>query len=90
MDDDLIRLMLTEISLKNGRGPGFLIHDGHLFAGVDERQLAKALQLSAERAKTLGFQYIVTMNPDALPRAGVTPGFDISPYVMDASLSGTS
>jgi uncharacterized protein YydD (DUF2326 family) len=33
--------MLTEISLKNGRGPGFLVHDSHLFDGVDERQIAK-------------------------------------------------
>lgn len=36
-------LMLTEISLRQGRGPGFLIHDSHLFDGVDERQVAKAL-----------------------------------------------
>jgi uncharacterized protein YydD (DUF2326 family) len=32
-------LMLTEISLKHGRGPDFLIHDSHLFDGVDERQV---------------------------------------------------
>ena len=52
-------LMLTEISLKHGRGPGFLIHDSHLFDGVDERQVAKALQLGAQRAEAAGFQYIV-------------------------------
>src|SRR3546814_9567131 len=55
-------LMLTEISIRNGRGPRFLIHDSHLFDGVDERQVAKALQLGAERAQADGFQYIVTMN----------------------------
>ena len=45
-------LMLTKISLKQGRGPGFLVHDSHLFDGVDERQVAKALQLGAESAES--------------------------------------
>ena len=80
-------LMLTEISLKNGRGPGFLIHDSHLFDGVDERQIAKALQLGAERAEAAGFQYIVTMNSDVLPREGFKPGFDIRAHVMDTKLT---
>ncbi|KAB2680965.1 ABC-three component system protein [Brucella pseudintermedia] len=80
-------LMLTEISLKNGRGPGFLVHDSHLFDGVDERQVAKALQLGAERAEAAGFQYIVTMNSDALPREGFKAGFDIRSYVMDTKLT---
>lgn len=80
-------LMLTEISLRNGRGPGFLIHDSHLFDGVDERQVAKALQLGAERAKAAGFQYIVTMNSDALPRDGFKAGFDVRSHVLDAKLT---
>ncbi len=80
-------LMLTEISLKNGRGPGFLIHDSHLFDGVDERQVAKALQLGAERAEAAGFQYIVTMNSDALPREGFKAGFDIRARVMETKLT---
>lgn len=80
-------LMLTEISLKNGRGPGLLVHDSHLFDGVDERQVAKALQLGAERAEAAGFQYIVTMNSDALPREGFKAGFDIRSYVMDTKLT---
>lgn len=80
-------LMLTEISMKNGRGPGFLIHDSHLFDGVDERQVAKALQLGAERSETAGFQYIVTMNSDALPRDGFKAGFDIRSHVMETKLT---
>ncbi|WP_298725746.1 ABC-three component system protein [uncultured Ferrovibrio sp.] len=80
-------LMLTELSIKQGRGPGFLIHDSHLFDGVDERQVAKALQLGAERAKAAGFQYIVTMNSDALPKEGFQRGFDIQSYVMDTKLT---
>jgi uncharacterized protein YydD (DUF2326 family) len=80
-------LMLTEISLKQGRGPGFLLHDSHLFDGVDERQVAKALQLGAERAEAAGFQYIVTMNSDALPREGFRPGFNIRDHVLDTKLT---
>jgi uncharacterized protein YydD (DUF2326 family) len=80
-------LMLTEISRKQGRGPGFLIHDSHLFDGVDERQVAKALQLGAERAEASGFQYIVTMNSDALPREALQRGFDIRPYVLETKLT---
>lgn len=80
-------LMLTEISLKNGRCPGFLIHDSHLFDGVDERQVAKALQLGAERAEAAGFQYIVTMNSDALPSEGFKAGFDIRSRVMGTMLT---
>lgn len=80
-------LMLAEISTRQGRGPGFLIHDSHLFDGVDERQVAKALQLGAERAERAGFQYIVTMNSDALPRDGFTDGFDVGSYVLRTKLT---
>jgi uncharacterized protein YydD (DUF2326 family) len=80
-------MMLTEISLKQGRGPGFLLHDSHLFDGVDERQVAKALQLGAERAAAAGFQYIVTMNSDALPHDGFRPSFDIRDYVLETKLT---
>jgi uncharacterized protein YydD (DUF2326 family) len=80
-------LMLTEMSHKQGRGPGFLIHDSHLFDGVDERQVAKALQLGAERAEASGFQYIVTLNSDALPREGFRGGFDIQSRVLETKLT---
>jgi uncharacterized protein YydD (DUF2326 family) len=80
-------LMLTELSMRRKTGPGFLIHDSHLFDGVDERQIAKALQLGAEKAEKLGFQYIVTMNSDAIPKDGFRDGFDISKYFMSTRLT---
>ena len=43
-------LMLADLTTRRGLGPGFLIHDSHLFDGVDERQVAKALQLGADHA----------------------------------------
>jgi uncharacterized protein YydD (DUF2326 family) len=80
-------LMLAELVTKRGMGPGFLIHDSHLFDGVDERQVAKALQLGADHASAVGFQYIVTMNSDALPRDGFRPDFDIGDYVIPTRLT---
>ena len=80
-------LMLTELGMRHGRWPGFLIHDSHLFDGVDERQVAKALQLGAERAKAGGFQYIVTMNSDAVPQEGFRADFDPYEYVIEPRLT---
>lgn len=80
-------LMLAELVTKRGMGPGFLIHDSHLFDGVDERQVAKALQLGADHAAAIGFQYIVTMNSDALPKDGFRPGFDINDFVLPTRLT---
>jgi uncharacterized protein YydD (DUF2326 family) len=80
-------LMLADLATRRGIGPGFLIHDSHLFDGVDERQVAKALQLGADHAAAVGYQYIVTMNSDALPRDGFRPGFDVSAFVLPTKLT---
>jgi uncharacterized protein YydD (DUF2326 family) len=45
-------------------GPGFLIHDSHLFDGVDARQIATAFLLGQRTAVACNSQYIVTMNSD--------------------------
>ena len=80
-------LMLAELGARRGRSPGFLIHDSHLFDGVDERQVAKALQLGAERADRAGLQYIVTLNSDTMPREGFSKGFDVERYVVGTRLT---
>jgi uncharacterized protein YydD (DUF2326 family) len=80
-------LMLAELAARRGMGPGFLVHDSHLFDGVDERQVAKALQLGADHAAAVGLQYIVTMNSDALPKDGFREDFDVSAYVLDTKLT---
>ena len=80
-------MMITILSQRRGRGPGFLIHDSHLFDGVDERQIAKALQLGAEKAEQYGFQYIVTMNSDDLPTEGFQNDFDIQKHVVEPRLT---
>ncbi len=80
-------LMLADLATRRGMGPGFLVHDSHLFDGVDERQVAKALQLGADHAASVGYQYIVTMNSDALPRDGFRPGFDVNAFVLPTKLT---
>ena len=80
-------LMLTEICSRHGRWPKFLIHDSHLFDGVDERQVAKALQLGAQRAVANDFQYIVTMNSDAVPTEGFSGGFDLQDHLVPTRLT---
>jgi len=79
--------MLMEICGRRGHWPGFLIHDSHLFDGVDERQVAKALQLGAQRAAAGGFQYIVTLNSDSVPAEGFTEGFDVRDHVVEPRLT---
>jgi uncharacterized protein YydD (DUF2326 family) len=83
-------LMLADLATRRGMGPGFLVHDSHLFDGVDERQIAKALQLGANHAKAVGYQYIVTMNSDALPKDGFRPGFDIGEFICPVRLTDTT
>lgn len=79
-------MMLALLSLERGRCPGFLIHDSHLFDGVDERQVGRALALGAELASEHGFQYIVTMNTDDIP-AEVPSGFNVEDHALDVRLS---
>lgn len=79
-------MMLMLLSLRRGRSPGFLIHDSHLFDGVDERQVANALAMGARLAEEHGFQYLVTMNSDAVP-SQFAPGFQLDEHVLDVRLT---
>ncbi len=60
-------LMITTLLQERGLGPAFLVHDSHIFDGVDERQVASALMLGARLSDEYGFQYLVTMNSDSVP-----------------------
>ena len=62
-------LMAAVVARRGGRGPDFLVHDSHLFDGVDERQVAKALSLARQVCSEEDLQYIVTMNSDDLDKA---------------------
>lgn len=79
-------LALFHIVHERFAGPGFLIHDSHLFDGVDERQIAIALQLGAAAAGEER-QYIVTMNSDIFDRLPLPSEFDRDAVVLPTRLS---
>ena len=79
-------LTLFKLVGKRLGGPGFLLHDSHLFDGVDERQIAGALLLGQQTTGTTT-QYIVTMNSDIFDRLPLPEDFDRTGVVLAARLS---
>ena len=79
-------MMLMRLCAEQGTGPGFLVHDSHLFDGVDGRQVISALKLGAELAEELGFQYIVTMNEDDAFKEKAD-GFEIKDHMLPVVLT---
>jgi uncharacterized protein YydD (DUF2326 family) len=79
-------MMLMQLCAKRRMGPGFLVHDSHLFDGVDGRQVISALKLGSELATELGFQYIVTMNEDDAFKETIA-GFDLNDFVLPTRLT---
>lgn len=78
---------IATLCSRRGMGPGFLIHDSHLFEPVDGRQFGKALVLGAQLAEETGVQYIVTLNSDELHRAEIESGEALQSYVVEPRLS---
>ena len=79
-------MMLMKLAAKRSLGPGFLVHDSHLFDGVDERQVGRAFAIGAKQAKDCGWQYIVTINSDDLPRT-LPDGFRLKDYLLPTQLT---
>jgi uncharacterized protein YydD (DUF2326 family) len=79
-------MMLMRLCHQRGIGPGFLVHDSHLFDGVDGRQVIRALRVAAQTANELGFQYLVTMNEDDAFKE-TEAGFDLGEYVLPVRLT---
>lgn len=80
-------LALLKVNAKKKRGPGFLIHDSHLFDGVDERQIARALTLGVHGTASDDLQYIVTMNSDIFDRLPLPDSIDRNAVVLPTRLS---
>jgi uncharacterized protein YydD (DUF2326 family) len=78
-------MMLTLIVTGRKLGPGFLVHDSHLFDPVDARQVGTALRLGSELANSKHFRYIVTLNSDK--QIETSEEFDIARYVMPLKLT---
>lgn len=82
-------LMMMKLWANEPVRPKLLVHDSKLFDGVDERQVARALNLGAAWAKKYGFQYIVTLNSDDLPDMSEFQDFTLSDHVVDLHLTDT-
>jgi uncharacterized protein YydD (DUF2326 family) len=82
-------LMLAQIWAKSKPSPKMLIHDSIIFADVDERQKALALELAAKESEKLGFQYICTMNSDSIPRGDFNKDFDFDSFVRKTFTDAT-
>jgi uncharacterized protein YydD (DUF2326 family) len=80
-------LTLFKAVTKRLDGPGFLMHDSHLFDGVDERQIASALLLGQRAAASQNLQYIVTMNSDIFDRLPLVEEIDRSKVILSTRLS---
>ena len=70
-------------------GPGFLIHDSHLFDGVDARQAAAAIEIAGTFAETHGRQYLVTMNSDKFNALPFPESFAVRSSVLPVVLKDT-
>lgn len=85
-------LTVAVVAHRSGRGPDFLVHDSHLFDGVDERQIARALSLARDVCESDGMQYLAMLNSDDLQKAenrGFTPDNTvIEPRLTDAHDDG--
>lgn len=79
-------LMLMQLMQKRAMGPGFLVHDSHLFDGVDGQQIISGLKAAAELSAEFHFQYIVTLNQDDAFKEKL-PDFDLSQNVLPVRLS---
>ena len=73
--------MLAELWANHQPSPGLLIHDSTIFDGVDERQVALALELAQRDAEQWGFQYVCALNSDTLPTGDFSAGFDLERFV---------
>jgi uncharacterized protein YydD (DUF2326 family) len=79
--------MLYEAVSDRLGGPGFLIHDSHLFDGVDVRQVRGAILFGAKTAAAHNGQYIITMNSDELSASGVENEAGVANAVLSVRLT---
>jgi len=83
--------MLSVICAERSLGPSFVIHDSHLFDGVDDRQVATALMVGRRELAAAKCQYFVLLNSDELPEPEDQPDdFDIAGCILDVRLTDAS
>lgn len=70
----------------------FVLHDSAVFEGVDDRQIAHALEYAAQRGEDKNFQYICCINENSVPRQDFREDFNFESHVRlklsDRSVEG--
>ncbi|MCM2987164.1 DUF2326 domain-containing protein [Bacillus safensis] len=84
-------MMMIQMTSYLGRHMDILIHDSALYDPVDERQIAEALRFARQKSLEKGFQYIVTLNSDDLPKnvVGEVKNNILSKVLTDSDESGS-
>jgi uncharacterized protein YydD (DUF2326 family) len=82
-------MTLSRLVSNQGRGPGFLIHDSHLFDGVDPRQVRHALGAADVETRERDFQYVVTLNSDKVATVA-DAGLDLRENILPVTLTDQS
>ena len=83
-------LTIALLCNRRGVGPGFLVHDSHLFEPVDGRQFARALRIASRFCTENDLQYVVMLNSDELMRAELEGNEDFTEFLLQPSLADTS
>ena len=79
-------LTLMRVALDRKMGIDFLLHDSHIFDGVDVRQIRSGLEYVSTAAARHGFQYITMMNTDEADKL-LQNGFDVTTFAIEPRLS---
>jgi uncharacterized protein YydD (DUF2326 family) len=83
-------LTIALLCNRRGVGPGFLVHDSHLFEPVDGRQFARALRIASRFCMENDLQYVVMLNSDELMRAELEGDDDFTEFLLQPSLADTA
>ena len=75
---DLMVICMQHILKRN---INFLIHDSFIYEGVDERQVAHAIEHAASKSKKHDFQYIMAINSDMVPYGDFSDKFKFDDYI---------
>jgi uncharacterized protein YydD (DUF2326 family) len=88
----LLDMICLISGLENGRAPGILVHDSHLFDAIDHRQVASCLNIGARLAEQYSFQYVVTLNSDTMESVVKQSdgSFDPEPFRLPIRLTDES
>lgn len=79
-------MMFEAVSDRLG-GPRFLVHDSHLFDGVDLRQVRAAILFGARTAHAHEGQYIIAMNSDEFDATGAVNEPAVASSILDVRLT---